>query len=837
MSELTSRILSSNEPAFAPLRRADLPSFLVSLPDGLVLAATPPCAALGIRENGPAPVGPKAVARRVAAGGRAAMRLERVRLPATFIPRIFACRAIQSPLGRVVLFADPRAVEPDAHASALSMSAVPVSGASAPTPAAQKPLRFSFETDDAGRLTFLSQSFWDALSLPDAPTDLRWSGRSFADLAQAGVFRNAASLIAALHTGDSFSDVAVWTGEAPPRRVDVGGVPIATPMGGRRGMRGFGLLWPAAEGVADTLAIIAPAAALPHAPSGAENVVPLRGGNLTARERTAFHEIARTLSSAIESWPRGTAVAPQEDAGPQGDLDPPPSQGAEPEPSNFQSISDIGDDAGLLDRLPLGIVVEQQGAIVRVNQTLLGWIGVPDRDAFVRAGGLNGHLARERVDGGLMLVPLQGPQLPVELRLVSAQWLGRAALVHVLRCLDPEEFAQPPVLPAASLPAPMSDLALALAPVNLAMEREIARTQALDLIPLPVFLLDEAGAIRDANAAAVELSGFSRAELQSEPFTLLFTAQSQRAAVALLDAAEGASSSAPAGSVPLKVRQRIGGDCEMEAVIALASEAPPRFCLLLRPPSSAEMAFRVPPVLPMPRAELEAEPSAELAGFTRRVSLAVRDPLTGILGFIDAVRSASFGPLGNSRYAKQADAALLQGQRLMSALEDIEQLVPAKTSFLTDVVNLTDIVTEAIAHLAGVARRRRVLVRCELTPQLEISTCAPAIARIVRLLLEEALRATPAGGQVFVSTRLESGEDGPACAILKIRDGGAGLSEEEIGQALDFHRPAPTTDRFSAAGLPFRLARLAALARAQHGVLQLRRGVEAGMLSELRLPL
>jgi len=865
MSELTSRILSSNEPAFAPLRRVDLASFVVSLPDGVILAATPPCAALGIRETAPAPVGPKAVARRVAAGARNVMRLERVRLPSTFIPRVFACRAIESHLGRMVLFADPKAIEPQTGAS-LAVASLDTAPSGMLKAAVQKPLRFSFETDEMGRLTFLTHSFWDAVTVSLAPAGTPWLGRSFEDLAQAGIFSDAAPLSAALETSASFSDVQIWTRDVPPRRVGFGGVPLSTSERRHLGTRGFGLLWPAAERPDTSVADAHPAPR--DAPAqGGENVVPLRGGALTARERTAFHEIARTLSHAIETWPRSGAASTAADSELETDVGGPatitplgreaaPARGIESPETGFTGLNmvrDGDDEAGLMDRLPLGVVVEQQGEIVRVNRTLLGWVGAPDRQAFLRSGGLNAHIVRDPTDGRLMLVPLEGAHIPVELRLVSAPWQGRTALVHVIRCLDPAERAlpeviSPPVVKPASenppSPAPASDLSLALSPsVNLGVEREIARAQALDLIPLPVFLLDESGAIRDANAAAVDLSGFSRSELQSEPFTLLFTTQSQKAAVALLDAADAADDGEAreqAGSVPLKVRHRTGGECQMEAVIAPASEHPPRFCLLLRPPSAAEMAFRMLPVPHERTAESEAvagDVSLELAGFTRRVSGAVRDPLTGILGFIDAVRSAAFGPLGNSRYAKQAEAAFRHGQLLLSSLEDIEQIVPAHTSFLTDTVALAGVAEEAVAHLAGSARRRRILVRCDLVPDLEICVSAPAIARIVRLLLEEALRATPPGGQVFVSSRLDPSSPGRATAVLLVRDGGAGLSEEEIAQALDPMRPALTTDRFSAAGLPFRMARIAALARAQNGTLTLRRGVDVGMLCELHIPI
>ncbi|MEP9377781.1 PAS domain-containing sensor histidine kinase [Aquabacter sp. CN5-332] len=822
MSEHTSRLLTLNEPALAPLRRVDFASFLVSLPDAKVLVATPPCAGLGITEDETAPMGVKVVAQRVAASGNSAARLERVRLPSAFVPHVFSCATINSPLGRAVLFADPLALIPGASAPAAETSDPSASSPEADEPA--RPVRFTWEADAQGRLSALSPSIIDALG----PRLRAWQGRSFADLTADGVLKDVAAVSDLLLAGASFSDAVLWTAEDPPRRIEIGGVPLFDGAKRRIGVRGFGLIWAAPP---------RPPQAEPEPP---RNVVPLRGGTLSPRERSAFHEIARTLNEAIDGWPKSggpeappPAAPPPEPVNPPApEIIPPPSVPPAPPPAQMM-------DEGLLDRLPIGLAVQQRGELVHVNATLLAWAGLADMDAFRASGGLSTRLVREKPDSPLELESVGGGRIPVDVRLVSAPWRGQSAIVHVVRSIDRPAPAPPPPAPVAP-PVPQ---------VDVGAERATARAQALDIIPFGVLLLDRAGAIEELNATAAELCGFRGDELQGEPFTLLFASGSQMEAVALLEGASAAAPGDPPGQATLTLRHRLGVETTMEATLVRALHAAPRFCLVLRPPSAAETAARErpaetlvaedPPHQQPPLAvqmEKEAAAAEAMEPFVRRVSHAVRVPLTGILGFVDAVRSSTFGPVGNSRYAKQAEAAVIAGQQLLASLEDIEQLVPGSFDGDGEAVDVNAVLTEAVEHVAPSARRRRILIRQDVTPELECWFNAPALARMVRMLLEEALRATPAGGQVIVSTRRSDAAGDSAGIVVMIRDGGIGLTEEEIAQALSPLRAATASDRFTAAGLPFRMARIAAVMKANGGELRIRRGVESGMLCEIHLP-
>ncbi|MDE1566676.1 PAS domain S-box protein [Aquabacter sediminis] len=792
MSEPTIRTLPLNDPVFAPLHREDLPSFVVALPQGELVAATQACSPLGLAPHQPLPNAAAELARRIAARDHEAASQERISLPLSPEPQLFSCRSILTPTGQFVMFADPRSLSTSAQGTAVASSEPRRTGGGEP-----RAVRFTWEVDAAGRLTRLSESFRAALPLGD------WTGQPFVPLLTDLGFSGGDTLETALSSQTTFSDIAL---EGHAGRLRLGGVALFSASRLQTGTRGFGQFWgtPAVQGAPGEPSLppavpeggaAEPEAATPFSPPDvlhAPNVVPLRGGSLTPRERTAFHEIARTLHDAIDSW--------------QKTGDAPPLPDVNEAPPIGQGSSTDGEE-GVLDRLPLGVVVHQQGELVRVNRTLLSWCGDASMDDFEAAGGLPPRLSRPDAVKPLCLRTNEGAELPVEVRVVSATWAGRPALVHVVRRLDD-------------------------APPGNEVAATNALQQTLDLIPVGVVLLDRAGAIAEANETVGRYAGFPREDLRGEPFTALFATHSQSRAVQLLDEAALQEPPLPCSAV-LTVRSRKGGDVQMAATLARVASEAQRYCLVLRPATESASSSLPGPVAGGGRADALDAPAGRAAvdALARRMSHAIRTPLTSILGFVDAVRSSTFGPVGNARYAKHAEAAQLAGQHLLAVLEDVEHLFPASPLGEPERVDLPQVLDAALAHLGDIIKRRRVLVRRDVPPTLACATRKAALEYVVRLLLEEAIRATPVGGQVMVSIR----QDGPA-VLLRVRDAGDALSEPEIAQALNALASAPVSDRFSAAGLPFRFARLSALVRAEGGTMSLQRGTGGGVLVDVSFP-
>ncbi|MEP9355884.1 PAS domain-containing protein [Xanthobacter sp. KR7-65] len=748
----------------APLDRHDLPAFLLELPTGRVRTATAAVGRFGLRPGELAPPALVATARRLARRTAAGFGLARLTLPGCLAPRLFRFAPLALPDGAAILFADPAAF--DAAPGAPTPAVAPAVPA-ALRPLLAQPVRVTWEADGEGRLRALSPLFAAALGAR-APHLI---GRSFATLEDDGLVRDAGAVAHAIATGASFTDLAVFVpaaGADPALDLTLGAVPMLDPARRRVGMRGFGIACASAR--ADAAAsnvreeVPPPAQTAPQAPDFGRNVVPLRSATLSPQERSAFSEIARTLAAAIEDWPKPRAVEmPEPSDGPEEMTEEP----APPTPS---------DEAELLDRLPVGLLVQQDGALTYANRTFLEMTGWPDLAALAEAGGLERVMSRE--GGGLHALMADGGGLPVEVRLVAAPFLGRPALIHVVR------------------------------PLNATDDREArasARRAALDMVPWPIFLLEGDGTIRLVNRAGAERLGFPAHELAGEPFTIAVAPEDRAAAVAALDRVALANLS---DEIALALRDRTGTLTPGRAAVTRAGADDQLLCVVIGPAAPA-----VAPALPNPPAP---DLLPRLAGRLR----------AGLAGPLATLRDA--GSAGLPAPAEAAFDALAATLDDLSALAEPEPPVPA------DRCDLARLVRDAVAAHAATARRRRIALRLDAPAQLPVTGHGAFVARLARRMLEEALDATPPGGTVTVSV-LSVLEDGEARARLQVSDGGPGLDEPAVAAALDPLSGLPADDRFATAGRPLRLARMAAEAEAAGGILEVRPSSGRGMLASLTL--
>ncbi|MDI4666155.1 PAS domain-containing protein [Xanthobacter autotrophicus] len=775
------------ETILAPLQRRDLPSFLVAVPSARVIEATQASAALGIIAGTNAPEAVAAVARELSHLTLARFGFARLRLRGSFVPRLFRYAPLALPTGAAVLFADPASFTPPSAGEAAPRPAgapdIPV----ALQPLFAQPIRITFETDAEDQIRALSPVFASALGARAG----RFLGATFAQLEEDGLLLSHGTAAEAV-AGGSFSDVKAFVPASSPEEaaldLSLGGAPVFDAARRRQGIRGFGVL---------SAATTPPAPARPANPAPppsaepegfGENVVPLRSGTLSPQERSAFREIARTLAAAIEDWPKPRPDAPRAD--PSQETSPPagarPAASAvavpfdaampapsEPEPGSGPGQPAMTDDLDLLDRLPLGLLVQQNGAAAYANRTLLTLTGWEDLADIEAAGGLDAVLVRD--GASLHLATAAGARLPVEVRLVAAPFGGRPALVHVIRPLGEAEGRE---------------------------ARAITRRDALDMVPWPVFLLEPEGTIRLANRAAAERLGFAAMDLAGEPFTIAVAPEDRATVVAALDRVAAGAASV---EVALAVRDRAGTQSPGRAGITRAGADDQMLCVVVGPDS--------------PAGTVAAPPETDrLPHLADRLRQALAAPLACLAG---AQPSAALPEPERAAFASVA-----------ATLDDLAALATGTDQPTAAPCDLSGLVIATVADAAPSARRRGIALRLDAPDTLMVTTRRAHLSRLARLMLEEALAATPAGASISVSVF----KDGEAAACLQVSDGGAGLDEVALAGALDPLAPPAAGDRFAASGLPLRLARLAREAEALGGVFEVRPEPARGLIACLRLP-
>ncbi len=191
------------------------------------------------------------------------------------------------------------------------------------------------------------------------------------------------------------------------------------------------------------------AEAPPAKPTAAEtpNVVPFRppvqepATSLDAREQSAFNELARELSDRLKKG--ANKQINDDDFGPERPepIAEPPSEpaaaAAPPTPAVAQR--DAQAEQTILDRLPIGILVYRFNDLLYANRAFLEWTDYPTLEALRNAGGLdslfienNPAPAGTKGPSTLTIATPGGKRMPVEGRLLSANWNGENALVLML---------------------------------------------------------------------------------------------------------------------------------------------------------------------------------------------------------------------------------------------------------------------------------------------------------------------------------------------------------------------------------------------------------------------
>jgi signal transduction histidine kinase len=130
------------------------------------------------------------------------------------------------------------------------------------------------------------------------------------------------------------------------------------------------------------------------------------------------------------------------------------------------------------------------------------------------------------------------------------------------------------------------------------------------------------------------------------------------------------------------------------------------------------------------------------------------------------------------------------------------------------------------------AAQERIIVRMSLLDRLPtVMADERALRQILLNLLSNAVKFNEPGGQVIVSTAL----DEAGHAVIRVRDTGVGMNENEIAAALEpFRQVGGAAQRAGGAGLGLPLTK--ALAEANHADFSIKSRKQQGTLVEVAFP-
>lgn len=167
------------------------------------------------------------------------------------------------------------------------------------------------------------------------------------------------------------------------------------------------------------------------------------------------------------------------------------------------------------------------------------------------------------------------------------------------------------------------------------------------------------------------------------------------------------------------------------------------------------------------RDQIEAARRAFLAA----VGHDLRTPLTSMKATIEALQDGVAEEPERYLRSMLADLDLLSG--LVDDLFLLAQIEAGKLELHSEPVDLSDLADEAVEAMTPVARRRGVEIDIMTDQHITVLASERELGRVIRNLLDNAIRYTPAASRV----RVEVGNGGPV-ATVRIVDQGPGFPDK-----------------------------------------------------------
>lgn len=217
------------------------------------------------------------------------------------------------------------------------------------------------------------------------------------------------------------------------------------------------------------------------------------------------------------------------------------------------------------------------------------------------------------------------------------------------------------------------------------------------------------------------------------------------------------------------------------------------------------------------------------------VSHDLRTPIAGIRAMVEALDDGVVSePADVDRYHARLTAEADRLARLVDDLFELSRIEADALGLTLERVPLGELVSDAVGAVAAMAHAKGVALdgRVDGGPGPAVAGSAPELGRVVRNLLDNAIRHTPPGGAVEVTV-----DHAAAHAEVSVRDACGGIPDDDLDRVFDLaYRgdSARTPGASGGAGLGLAIAR--GLVDAHHGDIDVR-NERGGCCFTVRLPL
>ena len=218
--------------------------------------------------------------------------------------------------------------------------------------------------------------------------------------------------------------------------------------------------------------------------------------------------------------------------------------------------------------------------------------------------------------------------------------------------------------------------------------------------------------------------------------------------------------------------------------------------------------------------------------FVAAVSHELRTPLTSISGFLEMLgdEEHELGDAGRS-YLRVIRRGTTRLQRIVEDLLLVAQIEADRLELEPVDTDLTELATEAVAAALPTAAEQGIELVLDTHGPLPLEADAGRLGQVLDNLVSNALKFTPSGGSVMVSTSNGNGK-----VRLEVTDTGIGIPHEEMGQLFSRFYRASTATRRAIPGTGLGLVIARAIVDAHGGTISLQSQEGEGTCVTVTLP-
>jgi signal transduction histidine kinase len=188
------------------------------------------------------------------------------------------------------------------------------------------------------------------------------------------------------------------------------------------------------------------------------------------------------------------------------------------------------------------------------------------------------------------------------------------------------------------------------------------------------------------------------------------------------------------------------------------------------------------------------------------VSHDLRTPLAALQGYVETlvIKRDELSAEERERYLQIASRHCTQLARRVNDLFELAKLDAAAVRLEIETVSLPELAHDVAQKFQLEAERKGVRLEIGGERRLPfVEADIRLVERVIENLVGNAIRHTPRGGEVMLST-----DKGPECVRVSVRDTGPGIAAEELPSIFDrFYRCRDRDEETSGAGLGLAIAK------------------------------